>query len=637
MSEISKKGSISAVATSILMHALLLVGLAMIQQNLASARPEIVLETIMDEDRVQEEFTKELETETEIAETQNLVAGGAVSTALGGSGAPAVAQQKIETSESLKEPDIQVNAAPISIPGESMIGNDLGPGEVNGEVGAVVEGYGAALSRITQELVRMMRTQKVMVVWLFDESESMKDDQKEIAQKFHKVYEELGIQQQKDKELVKGKHVLLTSILGFGKMVHMLTPKPTADINQIRAAIDKIAVDESGDENMCQSVAGAIDKFGGIARSGQRKLVVVVVSDESPTDKAGIEITIDKAKKAKCPVYILGREAIFGYPYARIRWKDPVFGLNHWVQIDRGPETADPECLQYNGIGARWDSFSSGFGPYSQVRLAKESGGIFFMLPGEEENLTGPGAHENRKFAALAMKEYQPLLLSRREYTEQRQRSEFRTKMWNIIVTLNPHLDKNLSVRLHHYSTNPAKFLTEGRPQFAKAMRAIGLLNQAIKILEDIEPLRAKEESQRWRGNYDLMLAQCLSYRVRLFQYLLVLDRHMVTKPKPTKPNNNEWNIGWNKKMIVPDKEQFDRLKNAYKIKESRDEYLAMLKELELRSNTMYKEVETAHAGTPWARRAQYERTLGYGMYIVDGFRDPRYRDVGTKIKIPKF
>ena len=129
----------------------------------------------------------------------------------------------------------------------------------------------------------------------------------------------------------------------------------------------------------------------------------MVVSDESGDDGTKVETTLAAAVKAKSPIYFLGRESVFGYRYARIRWVDPKYRLTHWLTINRGPETPAPEQLQWDGLHSRWDVFSSGFGPYEQVRLAKETNGIFFVLPGEEENLTGAGAHEKRKFDFLDM------------------------------------------------------------------------------------------------------------------------------------------------------------------------------------------------------------------------------------------
>ena len=648
-----KAASLTAIGTSVVVHGGLLFALALIQMNLLQLQPEVLLETVFDDERVQEEFTRELESDTEIAETQNFMAGGAIATtAIGGTAAPAVAQQQIDQSETLKEPEVQINAGEITIPGENLLGQDLGPAEVSGEIGAVVEGYGAALGRITQELIRLMRRQRVMVVWLFDQSESMRDDQQEIKQKFHKVYEELGIQQRKDKELHEAKEILLTAILGFGRTIQPVMPKPTADINQIRAAIDRIKVDESGDENMCYAVLAVVDKYGSMARSQKRKLVIVVVSDESPTDDKiaanpptteFLEPTIEKCKKAGAPVYVLGREAIFGYPFARIAWKDPVYGLHFNIWIDRGPETAFPECLQYNGIGRRWDNYSSGFGPYSQVRLAKETGGIFFLLPSEtEEQLVGAGTHEKRKFEFLAMKEYRPLLMSRRNYIESRRVSKFRSTLWDIIVRLNPHRDDKLSIRFSHFPVIPAEFRKQGLPQFQRAAYAMGLLNQAVALLEKIEPLRDEEQSQRWRAHYDLILAQCLSFRVRLFQYMLVMDRHAANIPKPKEPKHNEWNFRRTGKTQMPDDAQFNRIKNHFNIKVSKDEYLAELKRQEKRATEQFLFVEKRHPGTPWAQRARFERGMGFGIQIRSQYRNPRYAQVQQlrrekKIQIPKF
>jgi len=641
----NRTANFSALGTSVVVHGLLLGSLAIWTFKLQEDQPEVVLESVFDDERVQEEFTQDLETDTEIAETQNFVAGGVVSTAVGGSGAPAVQQQKVEQSESLQEVDFNVNVTNIDLPGENLIGTDLGVGEVNGEVGAVVEGYGAALGRITQELIRLMRQQKVMALWLFDESNSMKDDQQEIAQKFHKVYEELGIQARTDKVLKMQDQVLLTSICSFGKGLNYLTKNPTTDVKEIQQAIDRIPIDESGDENMCSAIETVINKYKSMARGQKRRMVVIIVSDESPSDSGdlnfdsqALENAIKLCEDTKTPAYLLGREAIFGYPFARITWKDPEFGLTHWVRINRGPETGFPECLQWNGLHSRWDSFSSGFGPYSQVRLCKETGGIFFMLPGEEENLSGAGAHEERKFAALAMKEYEPLLLARREYAETRARSKFRSGLWDIIVATNPHLNGELNMRVHHYSTLPDEFQTEAAPQFKRAVDGMALIEKSLASLDQLRPLRAKEDSQRWRACFDLMHAQLLSYRIRLFQYLLLLDDHQAKKPKPKDPKHNEWNLGYNRKLVEPDEEQFKRLKAAFKLKMDRSEYLAMLQEQSQLANEAYDFVKKEHEGTPWARRARYEMDqLGYGMHISSGFRDPRYREVGKKIKVPKF
>ena len=636
--------NLSALSTSILLHVSVLLVLWLLRFDLLPAIPDVVVETFFNEEQTQERFVKELDEQTEISETQNINAGGVVSTTIGGSGSVQVAQTRIETSQSLQDPDLEINISDVTLPGQESLGDDLGVGEVNGEIGAMVEGYGAALSRLTQELIRLMRERKVLAVWMFDESNSMKDDQREIASEFHKVYEELGIQQAQDARIKKKGEVLTTSILGFGDRIHVLTKTPTGDVKAIQRAILRIDVDPTGNENMCDSINKVIDTFSPIARKQKRQLVVIVVSDESPTDHIQIEKTIQRARQAKTPIYILGREAVFGYPYARQRWKDPVFGLTHYVRVNRGPETAFPECLQYDGMHARWDVFSSGFGPYSQVRLAKHSGGIFFVLPGEEEQLTGAGAHEKRRFAALAMKEYEPLLLARREYAQQVTARPFRVAISNIIARLNPNdyplipsHDPKLNIKRIHYSVKVEEFRRDAIEAGQRAFRAMGLLSQAITILDKNAPLRDGENSQRWRANFDLIRAQCYAYRVRLFQFLLVLDKHAVEFPATKDPKSNRWHFGRSQKMVTPEAAQFERVKVQLKLKAKRESFLAEMKQQQDRATELYELVKVEHPGTPWSRRADWELNHGYGMEIHEGFHDPNYKYVGSRIKIPKF
>ena len=637
--------NLSSFGVSVVVHTLILGAMWFIRNEIVRDQEEFAVESVLnDDERVQEEITQQLQKETEVAQTANVISGGVVSTNVGSATNPTVAKVKMDTSELIKT-DVKVNASQVNMPGDSDLGDDLGEGEVTGDIGAVVTGYGPALSRLTQEILRHMREQKVLVVWLFDQSDSMKDDHKEIAANFHKVYEELGIVQKQDEKLktrIKDQ-ILQTMIVAYGEAVKPMFKEPTADIKVIEDAIKKIPIDETGKENMCSAIQAVADEYGRRVQRDKRKLLIVVVSDESGDDGQLVENTIEKVKKLKAPVYVLGRESVFGYPYARIRWQDPKYHLWHWLQINRGPETAYPECLQWDGLHHRWDVHNSGFGPYEQVRLVKESGGIFFVLPGEEEDLTGEGARERREYAALDMKPYTPMLLPRRDYVETVKHSNFRKTIWDVIVRLNPTkhpylenfpYDKNLNIREHWYSLSPAEFREEAAGEVKKAANAMQLLNTAIGLLERIKPERASERFDRWRANYDLIHAQCIAYRVRLFQFLLAMDDHAAHMPKPKDPKTNRWNVGRSRQMIVPDEGQFERLKKAFGIKKSREEYLAYVKAEEDRAVAMYQIVLENHPRTPWARRAKYELDHGFGMHFYEAYRDPNYdrRD----IKLPK-
>ena len=552
-----------------------------------------------------------------------------VTTAIGSAAAAPIAQTKIEKSEALSDPDIKVTTiSDISMPGLGELGVDLGEGEVSGEVGARVAGYGAAMSRITQELTRMMRKQPVIAVWLFDASQSLEDDRKELRENFSKIYEELNIAQEQATEKGQRYAALETMICSFGKDVKKLLPKPTNELEAIKKAITNVNNDPSGVENVFSSIGRVIDEYAAQASRSDRKLAIIVMTDEVGDDTDRLEDVIVKAERFKSPVYFMGREAIFGYPYARVSWVDPEPpNLHHWIQVDRGPETAFPECLQYDGFHGRWDSASSGFGPYAQVRLAKKSGGIYFLLSSTEKNLIGSQAKQQRKFDDLAMKEYEPLLLSKRDYEKSRNQSEFRSTIWQVIVALNPHLDGQLNLRRHHYPFEMEDFQKEGKVQFERAIRSMAKLNEGIKRLERVKPLRAKEREPRWRGAYDLAYAQLLAYRVRQFQLLLALDKHATENPKPKNPKANEWRVRHIGKMLEPSEQQV----KATKID------TAELEAQKKKAIDMYKLVIAEHPGTPWAQRANAEKNWGFGVQFHDHFHDPKYNDPKYRSRIPKF
>ncbi|MBC8116663.1 MAG: VWA domain-containing protein [Candidatus Saccharimonas sp.] len=631
------KSAFVGLGVSALIHVSLLVALSFVVFHAPAAQLQMIVDSVFTEERMQEEFTQDLEQSTEAAQTVSFIAGAQATGGTGvaggggtggGGGGTGVSQQKLDDAPSLKEPVVRVNIGSMGVPGTGIIGKDLGTGQVSGEAGRVVEGYGAALGQMTQELVRMMRESKVLVVWLFDESESMKDDQKEVRERFHKVYEELGLVQKQDAKLKISEEILLTSIMSFGKGIVEHTAKPTSNIDEIKKAIDKIGVDESGLEYTCAAIMSAVGKYQQFAQRQKRKLILIVVSDESGDDGEKIEEAIQRCKSAEAPVYVMGHYSVFGYPYARISWVDPKHGLTHWLPINRGPETPLPECLQFDGLHARWDVFSSGVGPYEQVRIAKQTGGIFFMLPGNEDNLAGAGSFEQRKFDMLDMKEYLPDLSSRMEYSKARDASRFRDAQWKVISLLNPFIDPNkevLNMQEHHYSIDPAVFATQGKTTFERALKTMGMLNDATKLLDSVKKLRDKEPSERWRANYDLMHAQCLGYRVRLFQLLLSLDQHQKNKPKPKDEKNNEWDIHRTPQLLEPDKEQIKLTKVD----------LDELKQQNETARAEYQAVIENHPRTPYARRAQWELQYGFGMKFAEVYRNPKYLDMGG-VKFPK-
>ena len=247
------------------------------------------------------------------------------------------------------------------------------------------------------------------------------------------------------------------------------------------------------------------------------------------------------------------------------------------------------------------------------------------MLSGSEERLVGDsGWWGPRRYEDFAMKEYEPRLLSRRDYELSRNKSDFRRTIAEVIQALNPNDDEQLKLQVHHYSMDPAQFLRQRERQFGRTLRTLTILNEAIRRLDEIKPMRAEEREPRWRAAFDLMYAQLLSYRVRQFQFLLALDNHGREMPKPSDPKSNEWFIRNTPTLIEPTEAQIKATKVDMEEIESQRQLALHL----------YEQVVEVHPGTPWAQRAQMEMGWGFGWEFYDTFWDPRQYDSS---KAPKF
>jgi len=461
------------------------------------------------------------------------------------------------------------------------------PDNAPGHARRIVDGYGDAIDRITREIMWMLSKQKVLVIWCFDQSESMKDDQEEIRARIERVYAELGLL-----ESAQG-DALTTAVTSFGERFLVHTKVPTSNLEEIRAAIHSVPIDPSGKEIMCSAVGLAINQFRSYAQRTRRRTALILVTDETGNRKDNVnnlEATIAVARDARCKVYVLGREAVFGYPYAFMRWRHPQTNRPHWLRIDRGPETAFVEQLQINGFRRRHDAFPSGYGPYEQSRLAKETGGIFFLLPSVETNLV---RGENRRYELEAMNLYEPDLRARLEILQDRDLSDFRKAIWAVIMDLNPYNEqaaRSIELRVH-FSPDYQQFVAQARQEFKKAPVLLRYLHLASEEIEKLEPMRIEEEEKRWRANFDLLRAQLVAYQVRIYEYQSYL-RQFVAQPEVVPlvkaPNLRltHWDITTRKETLT-------------------DEETAQMKK---RAEELFDVVIAEHPGTPWAARAQREK-----------------------------
>ncbi|MCA9247557.1 MAG: VWA domain-containing protein [Planctomycetales bacterium] len=607
-----------AFTVSMVAHSLILIilGLWMLPEVVKTALPEL---TISHADPIeQEELTVELDeqiepaTDTGFSEITPGVDSG------GGAAAAAAASQPV-FDRSVEETVSQ--SAKISLdhlyrtaPAQDTLIAELPKGTL-GDSRAIVDDYNQAMDRITQEILLLMSVQKVLVVWCFDQSDSMKDDRDSIRDRIERVYIELGLSGKTEGDL------LTTSIVSYGSQFRVHTQQPTGDVDKVRAAIDEVPNDPSGKEIMCQAIIRAIEGHKNYIRKTRRRMALILVTDESgerEENEQFLEPAIQTAKDAGCITYILGREAVFGYPYAHFRWIHPQTKEHHWLPVDRGPETGFVEQLQTNGFHRRYDAFPSGFGPYEQARLAQETGGIFFMLPGLESNIV---RGDDRRYELEAMRPYRPDLRSRTEVLKDRDTSILRRGVYQVIYDLNPYraeIARWISMRVH-FSRDPNEFAKQVNVELAKAVEYFKYLNRASQAIEALERERAKELSPRWQANIDLIHAQLLAYQVRLYEYGAYLEYFMKNVPEGVpvmKPPNKylRWDIDVRKERLTG------------------DQHLETIK----RSQELFEKVIADHPGTPWAALAAQELRRGFGVRLVPTYHEPIRNVTGPLVPIPK-
>ncbi|MCY2986290.1 MAG: VWA domain-containing protein [Planctomycetota bacterium] len=458
---------------------------------------------------------------------------------------------------------------------------------------AIVDNYAQALDRLTMEILRLLEDRELLLIWCFDQSESMKDDQREIRDRIERVYAELSVAG------VTSNEALATAVTSFGIGFQVHTPKPVTELAAIRKAIDAVPIDPSGEELMCRAVSQSLTTFQQAAVSQNRQLALVLVTDESGNRQEHaqyLEATVAQARAAHCRVYVLGREAVFGYPYAQVRWEDPQTHQIHWLQVDRGPETALVEQLQTEGFEARTDAHPSGFGPYEQSRLAWLTGGLFFMLPTVESSVV---RGENRRYDLELLRRYQPDLRARTEIQADVKRSQFRTMLMKIINDLDPYRPELADVMRMRTSlpADPTKFLRSVEEARGKAEFYYAGLQRASEALDGLEAAREREPAVRWQANYDLMHAQVVAYAARAHLYRKALNeaRRKFDQTPPYLPSDERL-VGW-------------RVHRAQGL--PLDETASQLID---RSQGLYLVVIKNHPGTPWAARADWELKRDFGV-----------------------
>lgn len=402
-----------------------------------------------------------------------------------------------------------------------------------GSVGA--SGAAGAVDRITHEILLSLDERPTLVVWLFDQSGSLKPQREAIAQRFDRIYTELGMiegsgnaafTQHRDQPL-------LTAIAQFGASVDVLTPKPISDLAEIKSAVRAVSDDAEGKgrENVFQSVGFLAQKFRHFRTSRPRRNVMIVVfTDEAGDDIEAIDAALELCRKHEMPVYVIGVPAPFGRQDAFVKWIDPDPNYDQspqWVPVHQGPESLLPERVKllFGGRREEEEPLDSGFGPFGLCRLAYETGGLYFTV--HPNRKVGPSiprwetaamsSHLASFFDPRVMRRYRPEYVSAQQYAEfvksnraclalvEAARLSAITPMENVRLVF-PRVDDGQF----------ARDLSNAQRTAAKLEPQIGAL---AAILREGEPDRERITKPRWQAGFDTAIGRALAVKVRTEGY----------------------------------------------------------------------------------------------------------------------
>lgn len=473
----------------------------------------------------------------------------------------------------------------------------IGGGKIAGDPLFEAKEIGAALDQLAREILRHLKDHKLTVVWLFDESTSMQDDQKTITEKFDRVSSELKLNVDANK---KAAGALNHAIIGFGQGVDYVLEKPRDDIDLIGRAIKKLRIDSTGVENTMKAIRDVVDRYASSIRK-DRKLVIVLVTDESGDDGDGVEEAKQALKKYKVPLYVIGRQSLFGFPFAHHRYMDPVTKDVYYPVIHRGPETADFENYQWDGLYERWDEQPSGFAPYELARLTRESGGIYFLLPSEEFMRI---RKREQAYSITQLKEYLPEYDNRMSYIERRNSSPLRQTLYAIIMQ-----GRNFLYR-REFPIDSAELVKAAQEEGAKASVRLNALLEVQTRLEALAKVRDREPEKRWQAHYELMLAQTVAFQCKAYEYRALMASICNNPPHPKGPPAADMMITWvvdhAKKPLAPRNETAKKYAEAERLLQA---------------------VIAKHPKTPWGDLAQDALDRGFSVQLNEWHHNPKYHE----------
>lgn len=514
----------------------------------------------------------------------------------------------VETSVSVEMPqDIDVPIPDMALP--DMLANDssesMSDAADGGEplLGVATNTYGAngglssgnrgGMGQVGKSLRRLVGggggsgsgggSKGLCLVWLLDQSKSMKDDQEAVSKQAEDIQELLTDGNRKS---------FLSAVVSYADRP-MLLQKLTSEGNRISDTIANVPPAHGGTENVCRAIAYTCQEVME-KRHGWTK-VIVLLTDENGDDHKGFvpeeilgkkeqmtwqDYAVKEMKDSQTRLFVIGKESPFQASSA-VEYGTNAAGGKIWMNATRGPESAFIEVpisnTTYN-YDHQSDRNLSGFGAWDLAYLAKESKGAYFILDDSPEGRKPLSASERARDVFRIdwgiMDEYKPLMVNRAKYAD----VVGQTSYGRALLKLRKMM-ANLPGR-HYQGVRPPSHHA-GVERSLKAR--LDILNDAIALCTKSIPsdeVLSESEHKRDVANLDLYL--CVLYADKIITESVYDAYHRYKGPTP---DDNTVQLS----LIRPQGAELTPEKRA-----TYDQNVALL-------NDAINEVIRRHANTPWA------------------------------------
>jgi hypothetical protein len=470
---------------------------------------------------------------TSLSPTSTTATTAAAAAAAGVQAGPSseqISQERVN--EGFKSPQVRLDGnADYQMPGDDTLTAPIGGKDGVGPTGGGTENVGdvgSAIDRLAWEITQSLHQNKTTVIWLFDQSLSLKERRDAIADRFENVYRQLESLEE------GGKGALQTVAATYGEGFKLLTDKPIEDVKTLIPKVRAIPDDPSGKENVFAAVAQLAQKFKG-ERAKKRSVLILIITDEKgdDADKA-LEETITLCRRQGIKVYCVGNAALFGREKGYVTWKWPDSSTED-IEVDAGPETIEPEAIAmgfWGGNGPDLARMSSGYGPYALTRLCKESGGQYLIA---QEDTKG------QRFDPAIMRNYQPDYRPIKDYMKSLDKNKAKAALVNAAKATKVD---NIPIPQLGFPAYNDNILRETITNAQKpAAELIYKIDRLVELLMLGEKDREKITEPRWRAAYDLAIGRALAMKVRSFGYNAMLAEMKSTPKTFQKKDSNEWKI----------------------------------------------------------------------------------------------